>query len=98
MGLISIAYAATPNTFDSFLGRVSLYILNPLIGLFFALAFMYFMWGVFSFIKDQDNEAARETGKKNMIWGIVGMFIMVAVYGIIGIIIGTFGLSVPIPR
>ena len=84
---------------DSFLGRVSQYILNPAIGLIFALAFVYFMWGVFTMIKNADNETERATGRQNMIWGIVGMFIMVAVYGIIGVIIGTFGLTnVPIPK
>ena len=98
MGPISTAYAATPATLDEFLARVSQNILNPLIGFVFALAFMYFMWGVMNFIKNSDNETERETGKKHMIWGIVGMFIMVAVYGITGIIIGTFGLDVTVPR
>ena len=89
----------TPDTLDSFLGRVSQYLLNPLIGLIFALAFVYFMWGVFTFIKNWDNDSERATGQRHMIWGIVGMFIMVAVWGIIGIIIGTFGLTdVPIPK
>ena len=33
-----------------------------------------------------------------MLWGIIGMFIMVAVYGIIGIITGTFAPDVRLPR
>ena len=98
MGFISVAHAQSLAPLDSFLGRVSQYILNPLIGLFFALALMYFIWGVLVFIKNADNETERDTGKKHMMWGIIGLFIMIGVYGIIGLITGTLGLNVPIPR
>ena len=40
-----------------------------------------------------DNEEEREKGKKNMLWGIIGMTIMVGVFGIITIILNTFGIS-----
>ena len=93
--LAEVAYAAepAPAAFTDFLNRVSYYILNPLIGLLFAVALAYFIWGVFNFIRNQDSDAERETGKQHMVWGIIGMFIMVAVYGIIGIITHTFGLD-----
>ncbi|MEK7128813.1 MAG: hypothetical protein AAB471_01140 [Patescibacteria group bacterium] len=93
-----VAYAASPDTLDGFLGRVSQYILNPLIGLVFAAAMVYFLWGVFDFIRNNENDTDREEGKKHMLWGIIGMFIMVAVYGIIGIITGTFAPDVRLPR
>ncbi|OGZ04097.1 MAG: hypothetical protein A2648_02970 [Candidatus Lloydbacteria bacterium RIFCSPHIGHO2_01_FULL_41_20] len=89
---------ATPATLNEFLGRVSQHILNPLIGFVFALALLYFVWGVVNFVRDSDDPTEREKGKQNMIWGIVGMFIMVAVYGITTLIIGTFGLNVTIPK
>ena len=98
MGSIPTSYMATPATLDEFLARVSQQILNPLIGLLFAVAFVYFIWGVMNFVKNSDNETERETGKQHMIWGIVGMFIMIAVYGITSLIIGTFGLDVTVPR
>ncbi|MEK7662375.1 MAG: hypothetical protein AAB355_02700 [Patescibacteria group bacterium] len=98
MGFISIAHAQSLAPFDSFLSRVSYYILNPLIGLFFALALMYFIWGVVVFIKNTDNETEKETGKNHMIWGIIGLFIMIGVYGIIGLITGTFAPGVQVPR
>ncbi len=94
----NIVYAAPPDTLDSFLGRVSTYILNPVIGLIFAVAFAYFIWGVLSFIMHADNDTERTTGQRHMIWGVIGMFIMVAAYGIIGIITGTFGEPHPFPR
>jgi len=89
----------TADALDAFLGRLSFYILNPLIGLLFAVALAYFVWGVFRFLSLQESDKEREDGKAHMIWGIIGMFIMIAVFGIINLIIGTFGLTgVPVPR
>ncbi|KKU80713.1 MAG: hypothetical protein UY07_C0035G0009 [Parcubacteria group bacterium GW2011_GWA1_47_8] len=74
-----------------FMDTVTNLILNPLIMLLFALAMMYFLWGVFKFIQGQDNEEAQEEGKSHMMWGIAGMAIMFAVYGILNIIGSTAG-------
>jgi hypothetical protein len=41
------------------------------------------------------NEEGRSVGKKHMIWGIIGLLIMIGVYGILGILGGTFGFSTP---
>lgn len=69
-------------------------ILTPLIALLFALALGYFLFGVLKFIQNQDNETAQEEGKKHMIWGIIGIFLMIAVYGILDIIeTTTIGLT-----
>ena len=64
-------------------------VINPLIGLLFALAFLMFLWGLAQFIINSDNEEGRTTGKTHMIWGIVGMFIMVGAYAIINILSNT---------
>ena len=70
-------------------------ILNPLILLLFALAVVYFLYGVMKFVQNQDNEDAQEEGKSHMLWGIVGIFLMIAVYGILGFIARTLGVQVP---
>lgn len=69
--------------------RIDYAILNPLILLLFALALLYFIWGVFIFIKNSDSDEGRETGKRHIVWGIVGLAIMVSVWGIIGVIRNT---------
>lgn len=76
-----------------YLGRFVDNIVNPLIYFLFAIALLYFLYGVFVFILNADDESKRDTGKKHMLWGIVGLFIMVSVYGILGLIIGTMGVS-----
>lgn len=84
--------AAAPTTFPQLLERINTYLFNPLIGLIFAVALAYFLWGVFVFIQNSDNDEQRKQGQQHMLWGVVGMFIMVAVYGILNVITGTFGL------
>lgn len=90
----TVAEAATPPIPDSvkdFVGKISTEILNPLIAIMFAVAMMYFFYGVAAYIWNPDNEEARETGRVGMIWGVVGMFIMVAVFGIMRFIISSIG-------
>ncbi len=50
-----IAYA----TLDSFIGNVDRMIINPLILFLFALAVVYFLYGVLEFIMNQENEEAK---------------------------------------
>lgn len=80
---------------NDLLNGINQFILNPLIGLLFFVALFVFLWGIFKFIGNAASEEARETGKRNMMWGIIGMFIMIAVYGIIRLVLGTFGITGP---
>jgi len=72
--------------FDSLIGSVSDKILNPLVFLFLALAVLYFLWGVFEYVRDYDSEEAKSKGAKHMLWGIIGIFIMVTAFGILNLI------------
>ena len=80
-----------PASVKAFVGKISTEILNPLIALMFAVAMMYFFYGVAAYIWNPDNEEAREKGRTGMIWGVVGMFMMVAVFGIMRFIISSIG-------
>lgn len=64
-------------------------IINPLIILLFALAVVYFVYGLVKYLLSPDNEEVRKSSKQHMLWGIIGMFIMVAVFGIMGLILNT---------
>ncbi|MFA5791499.1 MAG: hypothetical protein WC884_00465 [Candidatus Paceibacterota bacterium] len=84
-----IAYAS----FNSFLANVNSMIINPLILFLFALAVVYFLYGVLEFIMNQENEEKKITGKSHMLWGIVGITIMLGVWTILNIIIDTFDIK-----
>ena len=75
-----------------FLNKVNQFILNPLILLAFGVAFLVFFWGVFQFIASETTDSRREEGKKKILYGLFGMFIMVSAYGLIRLVLGTFGI------
>lgn len=84
-----IAYASL----NSFIGSVDTMIINPLISLLFALAIVYFLYGVFEFIANQENEEKKTTGKSHMLWGIIGIVIMMGVFVIMNMILSTLGID-----
>lgn len=58
----------------------------PFIGFVFACAIILFVYGIIEFILGADNEEKRITGKKHIVWGTIGLAIMFAVWGIVGIL------------
>ena len=80
-----------------FLGKINTFILNPLITLAFAVAFLVFFYGIFQFINSQTSDNNREEGKRKIFYGLIGMFIMFSAYGIITLILNTFGISPKYP-
>jgi uncharacterized membrane protein YidH (DUF202 family) len=90
--MINIAYAASGNL-DSFIMKINQLIINPIIVLLFALALVYFLYGVFQFIANGDNEEAKTTGKMHMVWGIIGITIMMGVFAIMNLILSTLKIN-----
>lgn len=71
-------------------------IIDPAILVIFAAGFFMFLWGLVQFLWNL-NEGATNNGKQHMLWGMVGMLIMVSVYGIITLIDTTFSLNISNP-
>ena len=84
-----VAYA----DFDTFLANVNAEIIQPLIGLLFALAVVYFLFGVFKFMNNQASGEEKTSGKSHMLWGIIGITIMMSVWGILNLVIDTFDIE-----
>lgn len=87
-----VAYAAS-TSLNEFIANVDSAIINPLIALLFALAVVYFLYGVFKFIANQDNEEKRTEGRKHMIYGIIGITIMMGVFFIMNLLLNTLGIN-----
>jgi hypothetical protein len=66
-------------------------VIDPLILLAFMVAMVVFIWGIVQFMYSLDNATKRAEGRQHMIWGVVGMTIMVSVYGILELISGLVG-------
>ena len=77
-----------------FIGLLISIINRALIPLIFAVAFLLFLWGVLQFFfLNGENEEKRKEGRKFIIAGIIGFFIMMSIWGIVNILLGTFGFQ-----
>ena len=74
------------------LDKIKTNILDPLVLLMFAVALLVFIYGAFEMVRGQGSGEARETGGRHILWGTVGMAIMVSVYGILHVICNTFNI------
>jgi len=61
-------------------------IVGILIPILIALAFLVFVWGLITFILSSGDEAAKDEGKRRMIWGVIALFVIVSIWGIIGLL------------
>ncbi len=64
----------------------------------FTLATAGFIWGIVQYFLNPDNEEKRKKGKTYMIWGIISLFVMVSVWGLVGVLSNTFGIKTLIPQ
>ncbi len=68
-------------------------ILDLIVPLLMMLAFATFLWGVVKYIYAAGDEEKRKNAKGIIFYGILGMFVLVAFWGIILIVTSTFGIS-----
>lgn len=66
--------------------------LTPIVYLIVSLSVLLFVWGVFRFIRS-DGEEEKTRGKEFMLWGIIGLFVMISIWGIVAILQSTFTFS-----
>ena len=86
--------------------RIDYYILNPLIQLGFIVALLIFIWGIVQFIMNRNQGSTSPFSKKkgstesgeHILWGLVGLLIMVSAFGIMSLIKNLIGSDVPIPH
>lgn len=72
-------------------------LINLAIPLVLALAVLYFFWGLANYILAQGNEDKREEGRNIMIWGIIAIFVMVSVWGLVRLLQETFNVGSQTP-
>ncbi len=69
-------------------------LVNLLIPFVVALALLFFFWGVFTyFILGAGDEAKRETGRSYMVYGLIGLVAIVAVWGLVQLIVQVLGVD-----
>lgn len=93
---MNIVYAADAKAVAGpFLDKLQGAILFPLVSLMMGVALLVFLWGVFQYISQAESDEARKTGRKHMLFGIIGLVIMVSAFALLKIAAQTFGIAVP---
>lgn len=96
---MSIVYADVGEGAAAFIQKVITLIINPFITLLFAVGIVVFIMGLVQFIGKSDKTSDEaQKGKQHMLWGIIGLFIMVAVFGIMQVIVRSLGAEEDLPQ
>jgi len=78
-----VAYA---KTVEEIIDKVAQEVINPFLVFLGVLATIIFLWGIVEFMVNADNEKKRDEGKKHILWGIIGLAIMLGAFGIMRIL------------
>ena len=91
-----VAYAAAEHieAAQSIVGRIESALLFPVLSFMLALALLYFLWGGYQFVLNAESESERDKGKRHMLYGIIGMLVMVSALAILRIAANTVGVDV----
>ncbi len=64
-------------------------ILSSLVSVAIGLAVVLFLFGVLKYVNSGDDEGSRADARQLMIWGIVALFVMVSVTGLVQLLSST---------
>ena len=76
-------------TIISTLGKI----VQNLIPIAFGLAILGFFWGLARYIFSAGNEESKVDGKKIMLYGLIAIFVMASVFGIVKLAQNTLGID-----
>lgn len=79
-------------TFGGLLNRFNA-VLNTIVPFLVGIAVFIVIWGVFKYIASAAEEEKRVEARAFIVWGIVGIFAMVSVWGFVTILVNSFDLS-----
>lgn len=63
---------------------------NTVIGLLIAFAVIYIIWHAVLFIVNASNEEKRNEHRSGILWGIVGLAVILSIWGLVAILTNTF--------
>jgi hypothetical protein len=87
-----VVWGAAPKDLFDLIG-IFFNLIAILIPLIFTLALVLFLWGAALYIYKSNDSSARAEGSKFMLYGIIALFVMVGVWGLVAILGGTFGVD-----
>ena len=68
-------------------------LVNALIPIAIGFAILFFFYGLAKYILNAGDEEKKKEGRSIMIWGVIALFVMVSIWGIINVLADTFGVK-----
>lgn len=80
---------AQPANLKAFMLKIVEFI-NLFIPIIFGITLLAFLWGAAQIILNKGNAEQISRGRVMLVWGIIGIFVMVSVWGFVNVIKSTF--------
>lgn len=68
-------------------------VLFPLITLLLAMSFLVFLYGCFEYVRNAGSDSGREQGRRHIMYGVIGMLVMLCAYSILKLAAASVGIS-----
>ena len=78
--------------FAAFLGTIQ-GIINRIVPFIVGLAVFIVIWGIFTYITHAAEEEKRAEARQFIIYGVIGVFLMLSIWGFVNILYNTFDLD-----
>lgn len=86
------------DTLANIINFFSCIIIKTIVPLLFSLAIAGFIWGVIQYLINPESEEKKKKAREYIVWGIIGLFVMVSMWGLVGVLSNTFGVKTLIPQ
>jgi Type IV secretion system pilin len=94
LALPLVSFAATISNVSDAGSFIINIINNVIVPVLFAIAFIVFLWGAFDvFILGSGATDVKEKGKSLMLYGLIGFFVMVSIWGLVNVLTGTISFG-----
>jgi hypothetical protein len=90
VALAQVSVTGNLTTISSFINRLQS-LINIIIPFLIGIAVLVIIYGILGYVMSAGNEEKRGEAKQFIIWGFIGVFIMLSVWGLINILINSFG-------
>lgn len=68
-------------------------LLGSVISVLYTFAFAAFFWGIVLFVFNTDDDKKRQEGKNWMFWSVIALFVMITIWGLVGLLVNTLGVG-----
>ena len=71
-------------------------LIDDVVPFIIGLGVFVIIWGIFTYLTHAAEEEKRDEAKKFILWGIIGVFMMLSIWGFVNILINTFDVDTQI--